>query len=184
VLTEFICDALGQVTAEMVWPWLRFTETVSVAALATSYNMAGLTRRPASILSVVFPGIDEAYEVAYSDLANWTNLSPVRRQIVWARQAELLHFQPPAGTGTTITITYVADEADLVNGTDVPLMPAAYRRTVVELATSLACDTVADDKGSARFMARYQTRLAQMKRHAFGGGRAPHRIRVRAGGGL
>lgn len=179
--TRMVNQALDEVSLEADWPWLRTVETLTTAAgasilqnatqagsknflrtvdLVDTSNGQALTRRKVAILDrVIWSGRPQLYSVG----------------------GQIITVKPIPDGVYTLQHRYVQAEADLVNGTDVPLVPEIYGRGVVLYTANLMAIKISQPNTAAACAADYQAWVKRARGH-INQGREPLRVEPRPGG--
>lgn len=177
VIDRFLNRAVQAVATYADWSWLDASASIVTVVDQASYALPADHMRTVSVTNVdnepllylSAPDVDPAAELETAD--------PVYYSIV---DGEMLLVPTPQSVGT-LRHRYRRREPALVNDTDQPLLPVAYRPAIVEYALALCHRRARDEARAATAMDAYRAILdsasaAPLQSTSTG------RIKTRAGG--
>lgn len=185
VLNGFINDANHQIELAHDWPWLQDTETIVTVAGTDSYSPGSfntdtfLWHRTIELRDGVDATVLERFSITELD-DRWLPTEQGKPR-EFAIYGDKLVLRPVPDSVYSIIHRYIRQEADLVNPTDLPTMPAAGHAAIVELATFLALRRDRNDPRAQSAEMAYTQWMNQLqidKRRY----ETPGRVRTRPGG--
>ena len=169
-----INDALKQVCLDHDWPWLRTSGTITtVANTATAALPTGHIRTESLVDTTTGEALRRTPSLEIDEL-----ITPGRPSLYYV--ADVITFGPTPDGAYTLRHRYFRVEPELVNTTDVPLIPEMFARGPIEFAAALLLRQIRERERAAEAEADYRAWLKRARDNA-NKSREPRRIRVRPG---
>lgn len=176
---EWINEAIQAISEERDWPWLDGVDTFNTVANTAAYNFPADWKRTRSVS--INDQVAHRISIIDGDAYN-ENFDDWRSPYHYALEGNQLVIFPTPLAVMSVKHRYVKQEPMLDDGTDTPLVPSHFHQAVVAYAAARVCDRLGDDR-SAKFDSEYE-RWRKRMLDATARSQQPHRVRVRAGGGL
>lgn len=156
---SLINEALGQISDEDDWPWLKLTTTGTWTTDATTLDV------PANVKAVRFLDVaGRTYRVMSAEQSA-TYLTDGDRAVGLSIENGTITPVPTPADAAAYTLHIIALEPPLTGDGDTPLIPDQWIGCVVSLAISMAHDRPeGNEKAGARAQARYDSQLHRMRR--------------------
>ena len=180
----FLTRAVHVVEQESDWPWLETQETLTTTASVGTLTpgSVGLNWLRTRWLEDQYGKNMEWYSHAELD-DRFTNTQTGFPKF-FSVYGDLIHLRPIPDGVYTITHFYQRVEADLVNDSDTPLLPATYHTALVDYASYLGFRASRETERANLSFQNYQELLKQMKQRAKRRVDLPGKVRVRPGSWL
>jgi hypothetical protein len=185
-MDAFINEAQTLICLTADWPFLVHTVSATVDSQDDTVVLTLPAGRTAQRVVDVFASIDvgdkpwQLFERAQPTIVEDTSGYP--REYEWDSDTNTLRLYPIPSTSFAITVRVVLDPKNMTSGTDVPIVPVAFRHGIAYMASALILEREADTTGR---IAAYERRVAEvieeMRRLLLTSGRATFTIGGRVG---
>lgn len=177
-LTDLINEALAAISTQKRWPWLETTRSfvtgANVGTYATPTGWVETRQLRIDQYDPMIPSTSIELGFSYSDVAD------TGRPLSFAIQADQIILRPIPDGAYTVTEVFQQTDVVLVNGADVPLLPAQYEGAVIWWATAELHRRLRNDSRAEAAQSRaddWMKRMSDNARRAVG----YPRVRVRGG---
>lgn len=177
---DFVNEANRTIAADHDWPWLATSKSFSTIAGTGSYS--GTDAIPADWLRTI--SLRVADEVPMGHLSvnalddAWPSADSTGTPYQYSVHAGALLLRPIPDSVLTVTHRYFRAEPELVQDSDVPLMPALFHTAIAELAAAIVLRRARESVRAAECTAAYERwarrMLDDVRRHA-----GPVKVRLR-----
>lgn len=177
VIDRFINRAVQAVSVHKDWSWLDASATITTTASQAAYTLPNDYLRTVSVTNV---DNEMLVYVSASDVdasAEIESPDPIYYTVV---DGEMILVPTPQSTAV-LRHRYRRREPALVNDTDQPLLPTAYRSAIVEYALALCHRRARDEARAATAMDAYRSILDDVNAIPLQT-TSTGRIKVRSGG--
>lgn len=154
-------EALQEINSEEDWPWLNATETLTTVAGTQAYALNALWLRTRSVTVLDDYPLERYTEKELTDF--WPFSSSTARPQGFAIEGGQILFGPIPNAVYSVRHRYVKMEATIAS-TTVPLMPAQFHSSIVELAMHITLKRSREDARSQEALASYQRWLSKMRK--------------------
>lgn len=183
-INSFINRALHSLEQEAEWPWLEMQETINVVAGTTSYTpgaSGGNWLRTRWLEDQNGKNMEWFSHVELDDRYSNSSTGQPKTFSVYGDQ---INIRPIPDGSYTLTHFYQRSEADLVNDTDTPVIPATYHTLIVDYASYLAFRASRETERANEALQAYKDSVKQMWSRAKRRVDLPGKVRVRPGSWL
>lgn len=185
-LDAFINEAQTLLCLVADWPFLVHTATVTSAGNDDTVNVSLPAGRSAQRIIDAYASTEpgrkpwQMFERAQPTVAEDTTGYP--REYQWLADTSELKLYPVPSGPFTVTVRLVLDPTTMTTGTDVPLIPVAFRHGIAYMAASLILEREADTTGRiAAYERRVSEVVEEMRRLLLSSGRPTFTIGGRVG---
>ena len=160
VLTDAINQALATIEEESYWPWSEVVVNTSISAGSATLVLPDDCRAVKSL----YVGGHELAQVSLTDALRWP-ASTTGLPGVWAPSGNtMVALRPIASGDTDITVVYYRQQDQLVQDTDVAMLPDRFAPAVVSKAAELCARREDDGPAQAMHLADYSSWLTRMRK--------------------
>jgi hypothetical protein len=162
-LDDFVNEAQTLLCLTADWPFLVHTATVTTAGndetVAVPLPVGRTAQRVIDVYASTSPGNKpwQLFERAQPTITENTTGYP--REYEWNSATGELRLYPTPSGPFTVTVRVVLDPTSMSSGSDVPLIPVAFRHGIAYLAAALILEREADTTGR---IASYENRVAEV----------------------